>query len=162
MAREPKDGWERNGFTAVANVLTSMGFALALWSIYALRNHVVTWHEGLLWGLPGFWFSRLRRASVFRPSFPEFRLRRLGHGRSGGSQLRLLRRWGLVSFVLKRSPWASVLGLTLIALPHLIGAPHLEEVVTNVLEPLSHQFIVAVTLTSLMSWALLGSFTAVV
>ena len=45
---------------------------------------------------------------------------------------------GLGLVCLKRSPWASVLGLTLIALPHLISAP------------------------SLMSWALLGSFTAVV
>lgn len=46
----PRMDWERSGFTAVANVLTSMGFALVLGSIYALRNHGVTRHEGLLWG----------------------------------------------------------------------------------------------------------------
>jgi hypothetical protein len=66
-AREPKDGWERNGFTAVANVLTSMGFALVLGSIYALRNHVVTWHEGLNAS------ARLRTGGVLSPFYSEVR-----------------------------------------------------------------------------------------
>jgi len=69
---------------------------------------------------------------------------------------------GLGLVRLKTIPLGFGTGADLDCAAHLIGAPHLEEVVTNVLEPLSHQFIVAVTLTSLMSWALLGSFTAVV
>ena len=68
---------------------------------------------------------------------------------------------GLGLVFLKRLLWASVLGLILIALLHLCGAPHLEEVHSNVPEALSHQFVVAVTLTSLLFWARLGSRTAV-
>src|ERR1041385_1685395 len=49
-AWEPKEGLQRNLFTAGANVLTAIGFALLLAGIYALRGDPGTWHEGLLWG----------------------------------------------------------------------------------------------------------------
>ena len=48
-----------------------------------------------------------------------------------------------------------------LAKPHAIGAPHLEHVHTDVPEALSRQFIAAVTLTSLLFWALLGSLTGI-
>lgn len=64
--------------------------------------------------------------------------------------------------VFRRRPWAAVLGLAVIALPHLIGAPRLGDMHTNVPDALSYRFVVAVTLTSLLSWALLGSLTGVV
>src|SRR5882762_1062366 len=38
-AWEPKDGWQRNAFTAAANILTAVGFALLLSGIYALRGY---------------------------------------------------------------------------------------------------------------------------
>src|SRR5215472_17299136 len=53
-AWEPKEGFERNAFTAGANVLIAIGFALVLAGIFALRARTVTWYEGLLWGLAGF------------------------------------------------------------------------------------------------------------
>jgi predicted cobalt transporter CbtA len=43
----------------------------------------------------------------------------------------------------------------------LVGAPQLGEVRTNVPELLSHQFAVAVTLTSFLFWLLLGTLTSV-
>lgn len=46
-AWEPRDGLERNIYTAAANVLTAIGFALLLSGIFALRQRDVTWHEGL-------------------------------------------------------------------------------------------------------------------
>src|SRR5262249_58077728 len=51
---EPKEGFERNAFTAGANILTAIGFALLLGGIFAVRGRAITWHEGLLWGLSGF------------------------------------------------------------------------------------------------------------
>jgi predicted cobalt transporter CbtA len=47
------------------------------------------------------------------------------------------------------------------ALPHVIGAPQLAETHSDVPEALSRQFIVAVTLTSLLFWVLLGSLTSI-
>ena len=60
---------------------------------------------------------------------------------------------GIALLAFRPSPWAAAVALVSFAVPHLIGAPRLAE---QVPEALSHQFVVAVTLTSLLSWALLG------
>lgn len=67
---------------------------------------------------------------------------------------------GLGLIVFRRSMPAAIAGVVLIMLPHLIGAPELEHIETNVPSSLSHQFVVAVTLTSLVFWTLLGSLTS--
>jgi predicted cobalt transporter CbtA len=61
----------------------------------------------------------------------------------------------------RRSVPASIAGLILIVLPRLIGAPEPDHVETNVPTSLSHQFVVAVTLTSLVFWFMLGGLTSV-
>jgi len=61
----------------------------------------------------------------------------------------------------RRSAPASFAGLILIVLPHIIGAPELEHIETNVPTSLTHQFVVAVTLTSLIFWFMLGGLTGV-
>jgi cobalt transporter subunit CbtA len=160
-AWEPKEGWERNGLTGAANILTSIGFALLLGGIYALRRHVVTWHEGLLWGLAGFMAFTVAPGLGLPPELPGVPAAPLEPRQLWWIATAAATASGLGLVFLKRSLWASILGLILIALPHLIGAPHLEEVHTNVPPALSHAFVVAVTLTSLLSWALLGSLTAV-
>ncbi len=57
-AWEPKDGLERNLYTAGANILTAIGFALLLGGFFAVRSGAtgepISWHEGLMWGLAGF------------------------------------------------------------------------------------------------------------
>jgi cobalt transporter subunit CbtA len=157
----PKDGWERIGFTGAANILTSIGFALLLGGIYALRHPVVTWHEGLLWGLGAFVTFTIAPGLGLPPELPGVPAAPLEPRQIWWVATALATASGLGLVFLKRSLWASVLGLILIALPHLIGAPQFEEVRTNIPAALSHQFVVAVTLTSLLFWALLGSVTAV-
>jgi predicted cobalt transporter CbtA len=66
---------------------------------------------------------------------------------------------GLSINALRHSPAAVLVGILTIAAPHLVGAPRLDHVETNIPEALSQQFIVAVTLTALLSWALLGGLT---
>jgi predicted cobalt transporter CbtA len=68
---------------------------------------------------------------------------------------------GLALIFFRRTVPASIGGLLLLILPHLIGAPELDQVETNVPTSLSHQFVVAVTVTSLVFWSLLGSLTSV-
>src|SRR5882757_1254824 len=57
-AWEPRDGLERNAYTAAANILTAVGFALVLGGLLAVRSGATdektSWREGLLWGLAGF------------------------------------------------------------------------------------------------------------
>ena len=49
----PEDGWQRTLFTAFANVLVAIGFALLLAAAFSLRPSF-RWQQGLLWGLAGY------------------------------------------------------------------------------------------------------------
>jgi cobalt transporter subunit CbtA len=158
-AWEPKEGFERNAFTAAANVLTAVGFALLLGGIFALRARTVTWYEGLLWGLAGFITFTIAPGLGLPPELPGVPAASLGERQVWWVATAAATAMGLALLFLRRSPWAAVLGLCLIALPHAIGAPRLEHVHTDVPETLSRQFIAIVTLTSLLFWALLGSLT---
>ena len=160
-AWEPKEGFERNAFTAAANILTGIGFALLLGGIFALRARAVTWYEGLLWGLAGFITFTLAPGLGLPPELPGVPAAPLLSRQLWWAATAAATAAGLGLLFLQRSAWAAVFGLCLIALPHLIGAPHLEHVHTDVPEALSHQFVGFVTLTSLLFWALLGSLTGI-
>jgi cobalt transporter subunit CbtA len=68
---------------------------------------------------------------------------------------------GLALLVFRKASWAAILGLGLIVLPHLIGAPLAPAGHTDVPETLSHSFVVAAVLTSLLFWTLLGVLTSI-
>ena len=160
-AWEPRAGLERNSFTAAANILTAIGFALMLSGIYALRGRPVTWHEGLLWGLGGFIVFTVAPGLGLPPGLPGTAAASLEARQIWWVATAAATAAGLGLLVFRRTAWAAILGLCLIALPHLIGAPKLPEVHADVSEALAHQFIVAVTLTSLLFWVLLGSLTSI-
>ena len=160
-AWEPRAGLERNSFTAAANILTAIGFALVLAGIYALRGRPVTWHEGLLWGLGGFIVFTVAPGLGLPPGLPGTAAASLEARQVWWVATAAATAAGLGLLVFRRTAWAAILGLCLIASPHLIGAPKLPEVHADVSEALAHQFIVAVTLTSLLFWVLLGSLTSI-
>ncbi len=160
-AWEPKEGFERNAFTAAANILTAIGFALLLGGIFALRARTVTWYEGLLWGLSGFLVFTVAPGLGLPPELPGVPAAPLLSRQLWWSATAAATAAGLGLIFLRRSPWAAVLGLCLIALPHLIGAPQLEHVHTDVPEELSRRFVGFVTVTSLLFWTLLGSLTGI-
>ena len=160
-AWEPKDGLQRNSFTAAANILTAIGFALLLAGIYALQGRPVTWHEGLLWGLGGFVVFTIAPGLGLPPALPGVPAAPLEARQIWWIATAAATAAGLGLLLFRRSAWAAVLGLCLIALPHVIGAPQLAETHSDVPDALSHQFVVAVTLTSLLFWVLLGSLTSI-
>ena len=161
VAWEPKDGLERNTFTAAANILTAIGFALLLAGFYALRGRPVTWHEGVLWGLGGFVVFTAAPGLGLPPELPGVPAAPLAARQIWWIATAAATALGLGLLIFRRSVWAAVLGVCLIVSPHLIGAPQLAERHTNVPEALSHQFIVATTVTSLLFWVLLGCMTSI-
>jgi len=160
-AWEPKEGLQRNSLTAAANILTAIGFALLLAGIYALRGHPVAWHEGLLWGLAGFAVFTVAPGLGLPPELPGVPAAPLEARQVWWVATAAATASGLGLLVLRRAVWAAVLGFGLIALPHVIGAPQPAEIHTDVPAALSQQFVVAVTLTSLLFWLLLGSLTSI-
>ena len=56
----------------------------------------------------------------------------------------------------------AILGVALIVAPHIVGAPQPDSFETAIPEGLHHQFVVAVTLTNLVFWLVLGVVVGVV
>ena len=159
----PKNGWERSGYTLLANILAATGFALLLGGIYTLRGHAVTGREGVVWGAAGFLVFVVAPGVGLPPTLPgvptaPLESRQLWWIATAGASAA-----GLALWVFKREAWAAALGLGLIALPHVVGAPKLlTDFHTNVPQELSHQFVAGVVLTGFVFWALLGYLTAIV
>jgi cobalt transporter subunit CbtA len=164
-AWEPRDGLERSAFTAGANVLTAIGFALILASLFAIRSEDagkrISWHEGLVWGLAGFAVVTLAPGLGLPPELPGMTAAPLLSRQVWWVAAALASAVGLSLIFLRATVPATIAGLIFLVLPHLIGAPEFETVETNVPASLSHQFAVAVTLTSLVFWSMLGGLTGI-
>ncbi len=164
-AWEPHEGLERNAYTAAANILTAVGFALVLAAFLGMRSGLtgesVSAHEGLLWGLAGFIVFTIAPGLGLPLELPGVPAAPLLSRQIWWVMTALVTAAGLGLIVFRRSVPASIAGLLLLILPHLVGAPELEHVETNVPTSLSHQFVVAVTMTSLLFWFMLGGLTSV-
>jgi cobalt transporter subunit CbtA len=155
----PQDGLQRTLFTGLSNLLVAVGFALMLAGLYSLRAPGRTW-QGLLWGLAGFATFNLAPAIGLPPELPG----------TAAADLLLRQSWwigtaaatavglGLLAFA--RPWWLRLLGLPLLAIPQLIGAPQPE--VHESLAPvaLGQQFIYASLLSNALFWAALGLASA--
>jgi cobalt transporter subunit CbtA len=156
---EPQNGIERTAYTLLADILTAIGFALLLAAGLALRGGNVTWRDGLFWGLAGFATFTIAPGLGLPPEVPgteaapllERQLWWLATAVSTGSAL------ALFAFT-RRAPWA-VLAAVLMVLPHLYGAPQPATPAAAAPEALAHQFVVAVTIVSLLFWLILGVST---
>src|SRR5882757_4788327 len=157
---EPEAGLQRNAFTVAANILTAIGFALLLTGVYAIRGRQVMWREGLLWGLAGFVVFTAAPGLGLPPELPGMAVAELTARQTWWIATAAATAGGLCPLAFRPAAWAAVVGLALIALPHLIGAPLAPESHSEVPATLSHRFIVIVTLTSLLFWALLGVATS--
>ena len=158
---EPEDGLQRNAFTVAANVLTAIGFALLLTGVYAIRRREVTWREGLWWGLAGFVVFTAAPGLGLPPELPGMPVAPLTARQIWWISTAAATAGGLCLLAFRTAPWATVLALALIALPHLIGAPVAPEAHSEVPAALSHRFVVVVVMTSLLFWALLGVVTSI-
>ncbi|QUS40178.1 cobalt transporter [Tardiphaga alba] len=159
-AWEPEEGFQRNAFTAGANVLTAIGFALLLAGIFALRGRPVDWREGLFWGLGGFVVFVAAPGLGLPPEVPGQPVADLTLRQTWWIGTACATAAGLGLLIFRKASWAALLGLGLIVLPHLIGAPQAPAGHTDVPEALAHSFVVAAAVTGLIFWALLGVVTS--
>jgi cobalt transporter subunit CbtA len=159
---EPKEGFQRNALTVAANILTAIGFALLLGGAYAVRGRAGTWREGLAWGLAGFIVFTAAPGLGLPPELPGMPVADLTARQTWWIAAAAATAGGLCLLAFRSAAWTTILGLALIVLPHLIGAPLAPESHSDIPAALSHRFIVAVTITSLLFWALLGVVTSIV
>jgi len=156
---QPAEGFERNAYTALFNIVEWIGFGFLLAGAQVLSRREIDWRAGFLWGLAGFLTFVMAPGLGLPPELPGVPAPPLEPRQIWwiGTAAATAAGLGLIAF--QRKPWAAAIAIALIAAPHLIGAPHLDKIETEVPELLSHQFVVAVTLTTLLSWSLLGGLT---
>jgi cobalt transporter subunit CbtA len=102
--------------------LGACGFALLLVGCYALRRDV-NWRKGLLWGLAGFASFSLGPALGLPPELPGAHAADLLARQAWWIATAVATATGLACVVLPKSIPLKLLGVVLVALPHLIGAP---------------------------------------
>ena len=152
----PADGIERAVFSAMANIVTGIGFALLLVAASELFGGIRDWRQGLFWGLAGFTVFTLAPGLGLPPELPAMPAAELGArqlwwiGTAGATAL------ALALLFYGRSVVAVVAAIVLLVMPHLIGAPQPVSYDSPVPEGLHHSFVVAVILTTLLFWMLLG------
>ncbi|HTS52139.1 MAG TPA: CbtA family protein [Burkholderiales bacterium] len=151
-------GVERAAYSLLFTCVGACGFALLLAGSCALRGEV-SWRRGLLWGLAGFLSFSLAPALGLAPELPGAHAADLVARQLWWITAALATAAGLACIVFPRSMALKLLGIALIALPHLIGAPrgvHSDDVVPP---DLARAFVAGSLAVSAMMWLILGGLT---
>jgi len=155
----PQDGFERTAFTLATNVLTGIGFALLLIAASELAGGIAGWRQGVFWGLAAFTVFTLAPGLGLPPELPAMPAAELGARQVWWVATAICTAGGLALLVYGRSALAAVAGIALLVAPHLVGAPQPVSHESPVPEGLHHSFVVAVVMTTLLFWVLLGGLT---
>lgn len=171
----PEDGAERTTFTFLANFAVAMGFGLLLMSAmmasqkYLPKARVTyTGWYGLAWGLGGFLVFWLAPAVGMPPEIPL----------QAAADLESRQLWwifavvctgvGLGVLIFSGASWRWMVGPTLLVIPHLVGAPHLDgpmfpdqsSEAAEALENLAQKFVGATAIANVILWIVVGWLSA--
>jgi len=152
----PQDGLQRTLFTAAANVVIALGFALLMGAAVILKGIKLNWRSGLLWGLAGYAVFFVAPSLGLHPELPgteaaDFQLRQYWWLATVACSAT-----GLALLVFNPRVVLKVLGMSLILMPHVAGAPQPD--VHSALAPadLIQRFIIATIIANAIFWLALG------
>ena len=149
----------RLGWTAVANVGFGIGLGLLLCAVYALRSPG-TWAHGMLWGVGGYATFFLAPAAGLPPEIPGTVTEALGARQLWWLLAVTFTGVGLSLLFLGPGWIVKVLGLILIPIPHLMGAPHTGSYSGLAPEILADRFYAATLVVNAIFWLVLGTTSA--
>jgi cobalt transporter subunit CbtA len=168
---KPAEGAERIGFTVLSNVLTAIGFALVVLAAMVAvhkRNPAtrIDWRSGLLWGAAGYVTFFVAPALGLPPEIPGADAAPLQARQSWWVLAVACTATGLAVATLGRSPWRWA-ALLLLAVPYLVGAPHLATgpfqgqppEAAAALSDLARQFVWATAFANALFWLVLGAMS---
>ncbi|MEG0247708.1 MAG: CbtA family protein [Pseudomonas sp.] len=159
QAWAPEDGWQRVLSTTGANLVVAVGFALMLAGLYTLRAPTRT-AQGLLWGLAGYATFVLAPTLGLPPELPGTAAADLAQRQIWWIGTAASTAAGIALIVFGGNWLLKILGVAILAVPHVIGAPQPE--VHSMLAPqaLEAQFKIASQLTNVAFWLALGLISA--
>ena len=159
QAWEPEDGWQRVLSTTGANLVVAVGFALMLAGLYTLRAPTRT-AQGLLWGLAGYATFVLAPTLGLPPELPGTAAADLAQRQVWWIGTAASTAAGIALIVFGRNWLLKILGIAILAVPHVIGAPQPQVHSMLAPEALEAQFKIASQLTNIAFWLALGLISA--
>jgi cobalt transporter subunit CbtA len=153
----PRDGWERNLYTLGADVLTGIGFGMAMVAGFALFGRGVDLRQGLLWGAAGFAAFALAPSLGLPPQLPGGAEAPLGDRQIWWVLTAISTLLGIAAIAKGRNVKGWALGALLIAMPHVVGAPEAAERAQGAPEALRSAFVWVAIATALVFWLALGA-----
>ncbi|MDA8747283.1 CbtA family protein [Litoreibacter sp.] len=149
------------GFSAVT--FTAYAFLLVAGIALATKfGHELTVRGGAVWGLCGAIVVAIAPAVGMPPELPGAIGAEIGPRQMWYLVCVLCTGTGLVAIAFGNSGILALVGAALIAVPHLIGAPHLDTYFGVAPAELASEFVARVLGVATISWVLLGLFAAMV
>jgi cobalt transporter subunit CbtA len=156
--------WGRHAMTVAFNLVSYTGYALVLAAAMVFareqRGTQITAKSGLIWGLAGFVAVQLAPAVGLPPELPGTPAAELAPRQIWWFSTILITAAGLALIAFSTRGLMQLLGLVLILLPHLYGAPHLDTYFGIAPPELSAEFATISLGMAAIGWGLLGYFTA--
>ncbi|RYE63198.1 MAG: cobalt transporter [Oxalobacteraceae bacterium] len=158
----PADGLERFAYTAAANALSAIGFALVAIAIAEALGGFGGWRGGLMFGIAGFLTVSLAPGLGLPPELPGMPVAELGPRQLWWIATAVCTALALGLLAYTRSALLAALAVVLLVAPHIIGAPLPPTHDTAVPIELHARFVNAVYATNLVFWAVLGALSGVI
>lgn len=147
----------RHALGFLTSALVGIGYAFILVGAIVLRGQTMDWRAGALWGLGGFVAFAAAPALGLPPELPGMSAAAIGPRQAWWLATALATAAGLAAIVFaQRTPWRAV-GVVLVLLPHLVGAPKIVPESGLLPAELAAEFATQALLTSALFWLALGA-----
>ena len=157
----PQDGLERQAYSFLANLVVGIGFSLLLIVGLTFEKTPFGTGRGVLWGLAGFAVFTMAPNLGLPPELPTMPAADLTARQIWWLSTILLSAGGLGIIVYGKSSIIKILGLVLLALPHVWGAPHATGD-SDIPPELAAQFAASTIVLSALFWVMIGYFSSLV
>jgi cobalt transporter subunit CbtA len=153
---QPTNGWQRITATSIATIATSIGYALILIAAMLAAGVPIVPRTALLWGIAAFAATSLAPALGLSPELPGSAAAPLVARQVWWLATTCCTAGGIFLFARLEYTTAKIVGIVLIVLPHLIGAPKAPNFKSTAPAELAAQFASTSLVLSAVLWALLG------
>jgi len=136
----PEDGFERTAYTLLANLIMGVGFAFVMAAAVMFTGRAITTQNGVIWGLVGFLVFTLAPTTGLAPELPGMPAAELVPRQLWWWGTAIATGCGIALIALQDKMAVKALGVALMAVSHLIGAPHPEVIDSAVPATLAADF----------------------
>lgn len=156
--------WLRLGYTALANFLLAVGFALllsVLANILVARKHIFVWHTGCVMGFSGFLIFHLAPALGLPPKLPGSEAAAVEWRQAWWIFTVVATAAGLALLLLQKKLYLRLISIIFVLIPHILGAPVVQDDSSLLPVELEKRFVIVSLITNLCFWLVLGALVGV-